>query len=103
MTNEWLDTKLLEFQCRHETSTAAKQPMHPTSGAAKQPHPTTAAKKQPHPTTQCNCCSNSPPRYDGEVYPRPHNQAKEARLYTTAKQLKSPAKTAASSAMVKQN
>ncbi len=47
----------------------------------------------PHYTT--HCCSNSPLHY-----PRHHNQAKEARLYTTAKQLKPPAKRAASSAIM---
>ena len=37
------------------------------------------------------------------VYPRHHNQDKEARLCTAAKQLKPPANRAASSAKVKQN
>ena len=108
----WLTNGLTQNCWSSNAETTAKQP-HPTTAAKKQPHPmhalttgstqsSTAVKKQPHPSTQCSCCSNSPSTV---VYTLglTHNQAKKARLYTAAKQLKPLAKRAASNAMMKQN
>ena len=88
MTDEWLDTKLLEFQR-----------WNLTSGAAKQPRPTYCCKETAPPHYSVNTCISC--WY--MVYARPHNQAKKARFYTAAKQLMPPAKRATSSATVKQN
>ncbi len=92
MTNEWLDTKLLEFQRWNHCKTAPP----PLLLQRNSPTLLTTAKKQPHPTTQCML--EQPSTILGII-----SQAKEARLYTAAKQLKPPAKRAASRAMVKQN
>ena len=92
MTDEWLDTK----------SNA--------ESTAKQPHPHYCCKEIAPPYLLLQRNSPTPllsvfytAARTALHYPRLHNQAKEARLYTAAKQLKPPAKRAASSAMVKQN
>ncbi len=94
MTDEWLDTKLLEFQRWNHCKTA---PPHYCCKETAPPYLLLLWRNSPTPLLSVTAA------WTALHYPRHHNQAKEARLYTAAKQLKPPAKRAASSAMVKQN